>query len=125
MSISASLVGRTAGPMVFALILLFVHPVGLSPEANGVLAATAWIAIWWVTEAIPIAATAFFQRTSPAPKETSSFVCVFEKDGLIQINKKHGKYRLIKLEKREIDGSIKGPWSNAKYNPYWHTGRKS
>lgn len=58
MSISARLVGRIAGPIAFALILLFVHPEGLTPEANGVLAATAWIAIWWVTEAIPIAATA-------------------------------------------------------------------
>ncbi|MCA9136925.1 MAG: DASS family sodium-coupled anion symporter [Planctomycetales bacterium] len=57
-SISASLVGRIAGPIAFGLILLFVHPEGMTPEANGVLAATAWIAIWWVTEAIPIAATA-------------------------------------------------------------------
>ena len=30
----------------------------IPPEANAVLASTAWIAIWWVTEAIPIAVTA-------------------------------------------------------------------
>ncbi len=30
----------------------------MSEEANAVLATTAWIAIWWITEAIPIAVTA-------------------------------------------------------------------
>ncbi|QDV86515.1 SLC13 family permease [Planctomycetes bacterium TBK1r] len=58
MIFSAKLVGRIAGPVLFFLILLFFHPQGLSPEANAVLAATTWIAVWWVTEAIPIAATA-------------------------------------------------------------------
>ncbi|QEF98347.1 Sodium-dependent dicarboxylate transporter SdcS [Stieleria maiorica] len=58
MTFSAKFVGRLAGPILFALILMFFHPSGLSPEANAVLAATAWIAVWWVTEAIPIAATA-------------------------------------------------------------------
>lgn len=58
MSFSPKLIGRIAGPAVFALVMLFVHPEGLSAEANAVLAGTAWIAIWWVTEAIPIAATA-------------------------------------------------------------------
>ena len=54
----AKLAAQIAGPVFFVLIILFVHPEGLSNEANCVLAATAWIAIWWVTEAIPIAATA-------------------------------------------------------------------
>ena len=58
MSFSPKLIGRIAGPVLFTLILLFVHPPGLTPEANAVLASTSWIAIWWVTEAIPIAATA-------------------------------------------------------------------
>lgn len=52
------LVGLVLGPISFVLILLFFHPAGLSKEANAVLAATAWIAIWWITEAIPIAVTA-------------------------------------------------------------------
>jgi len=30
----------------------------MSPQANAVLASTLWIAIWWITEAIPIAVTA-------------------------------------------------------------------
>ena len=53
-----SVVGRIAGPACFGLILLFCHPAGLTSEARCVLATTAWIAVWWVTEAIPIAATA-------------------------------------------------------------------
>ncbi|MDY7393959.1 DASS family sodium-coupled anion symporter [Aureibaculum sp. 2210JD6-5] len=51
-------IGLILGPIVFALTLLFFHPEGLSKEANAVLAATLWIAIWWITEAIPIAVTA-------------------------------------------------------------------
>ena len=45
------------GPILFLLTLLFFHPEGLSREANAVLACTLWIAAWWITEAIPIAAT--------------------------------------------------------------------
>ena len=58
MNLSARNIGRITGPAAFALILLLFHPPGLTSEANAVLAATAWIAIWWVTEAVPIAATA-------------------------------------------------------------------
>lgn len=52
------LIGLVLGPIAFFLILFFFHPEGLSKEANAVLATTAWIAIWWITEAIPIAVTA-------------------------------------------------------------------
>ena len=52
------LLGLLLGPIAFFLILFFFHPEGLSEEANAVLATTAWIAIWWITEAIPIAVTA-------------------------------------------------------------------
>lgn len=51
-------IGLLAGPLGFLFVLLFVHPKGLSEEANAVLASTVWIAIWWITEAIPIAVTA-------------------------------------------------------------------
>ena len=51
-------VGLLAGPLAFLLIILFFHPKGLSSEANAVLASTAWMAIWWISEAIPIAVTA-------------------------------------------------------------------
>ncbi|MEL7122250.1 MAG: DASS family sodium-coupled anion symporter [Bacteroidota bacterium] len=48
-------VGLVLGPLLFILILNFVHLEGLSPEGHAVLASTFWIAIWWITEAIPIA----------------------------------------------------------------------
>ena len=50
-------IGLLLGPVVFTLTLLYFHPEGLSKEANAVLASTFWIAIWWITEAIPIAVT--------------------------------------------------------------------
>ena len=56
--INSKRIGLILGPLLFILIRLFFSPEGLSEEANGVLASTAWIAIWWITEAIPIAATA-------------------------------------------------------------------
>jgi len=56
--VSPKLVGGVAGPTLFVLILLLVHPTGLSDQGRAVLATTAWMAAWWVTEAIPIAATA-------------------------------------------------------------------
>lgn len=52
------LVGLVLGPLSFFLVVFFFHPDGLSDEANAVLASTVWIAIWWITEAIPIAVTA-------------------------------------------------------------------
>ena len=50
-------VGLIAGPLLFLLAQLFFHPPGLGPEGRAIFAATLWIAAWWVTEAIPIAAT--------------------------------------------------------------------
>lgn len=50
--------GLIIGPLLF-LIILFLTPFeGLSEQGHAVLATTIWIAVWWVTEAIPIAATA-------------------------------------------------------------------
>ncbi len=49
--------GLIAGPVLFIATLLWVRPEGMSDEAIAVLASTLWIATWWITEAIPIAAT--------------------------------------------------------------------
>jgi len=49
--------GLVLGPALFVLTLLFFHPEGLNSTANAVLACTLWIAVWWITEAIPIAVT--------------------------------------------------------------------
>lgn len=51
-------IGLLLGPLAFILILMFFKPDGLSVEARAILASTAWVAIWWITEAIPIAITA-------------------------------------------------------------------
>ncbi len=45
------------GPLFFLAIYLTGPYPGMSQEALAVLASTGWIAVWWVTEAIPIAAT--------------------------------------------------------------------
>ena len=50
--------GLILGPLMFFVILLFFHPSGLNDQSNAVLAATIWIAIWWIFEALPIAVTA-------------------------------------------------------------------
>jgi solute carrier family 13 (sodium-dependent dicarboxylate transporter), member 2/3/5 len=46
------------GPVVFLILLLLPPPEGLSPEAWTVAGVALFMAIWWVTEAIPIPATA-------------------------------------------------------------------
>lgn len=55
--INAPFVGRILGPLLFVIIRVFLEPKGMSPEALSILAVTAWVATWWITEAIPIAAT--------------------------------------------------------------------
>jgi len=58
LNITKSKIGLVSGPLTFITTILFFHPDDLSTEANAVLASALWIAIWWITEAIPIAATA-------------------------------------------------------------------
>ncbi|MGC2428761.1 MAG: SLC13 family permease, partial [Nitrososphaeraceae archaeon] len=56
----ASTIGLFLGPLIFLLIVLFpiqqIH--GLSFESKIVLASTVWMAIWWITEIVPIYVTA-------------------------------------------------------------------
>lgn len=51
-------VGRVLGPLFFISVYFLMPLEGLSPEGRAALACTVWIATWWMTEAIPIAATA-------------------------------------------------------------------
>jgi sodium-dependent dicarboxylate transporter 2/3/5 len=46
------------GPVMFIIILKFFHPEDLSQAGIAVLASATWVAIWWITEALPIAVTA-------------------------------------------------------------------
>jgi solute carrier family 13 (sodium-dependent dicarboxylate transporter), member 2/3/5 len=53
----AARVGLFAGPAIF-LVMLALHPPELMPQAAWRVAALAlWMAIWWSTEALPVAAT--------------------------------------------------------------------
>ncbi len=47
-----------AGPASFLIVLYLLEFEGLSQQGHLVLACTFWIALWWITEAIPIAVTA-------------------------------------------------------------------
>ena len=49
--------GRLLGPVVFVGVLMLSPSEGLLPPAQRLLAVTLWMAIWWVTQAVPIAAT--------------------------------------------------------------------
>ncbi|MFA5974207.1 MAG: SLC13 family permease [Lentimicrobiaceae bacterium] len=46
-----------AGPIVSFLIIFFYHPDILHPEIGYTLAIAAWMAIWWISEAVPLAIT--------------------------------------------------------------------
>ncbi|GAB3025990.1 SLC13 family permease [Natronobiforma cellulositropha] len=54
--LSRQTVGLVLGPGVCVLLLLGT-PFGLSSAATAVLASTAWVVIWWVSEAVPIPVT--------------------------------------------------------------------
>jgi sodium-dependent dicarboxylate transporter 2/3/5 len=51
-------IGLFLGPLLFILVKFFFQPDGMGDEANAILASTAWIATWWITEAVPIPITA-------------------------------------------------------------------
>lgn len=52
------LISIVLGPLIFLLMEIIGKPASMSMEAYHVLAGTLWISIWWVTEAVPLAATA-------------------------------------------------------------------
>lgn len=58
MSLSKKKIGLFLGPILFIIIKFFIEPEGLNETAVSILASTIWIAVWWITEAIPIAVTA-------------------------------------------------------------------
>ena len=55
--------GLFAGPIVFAIILMLPNPLPLDYQAWKVIAAASWMIIWWITEAVPIFATALIPMT--------------------------------------------------------------
>ncbi|WP_431802364.1 SLC13 family permease [Halobacillus andaensis] len=49
--------GLVLGPLLFAILFFIPAITGLESEPRAVLAVTAWVATWWITEAMPIPAT--------------------------------------------------------------------
>ncbi|MDD7886292.1 DASS family sodium-coupled anion symporter [Flavivirga sp. 57AJ16] len=47
-----------SGPLLFILLQCFDPPVGMPDAAYNLLTITLWMALWWVTESVPIAVTA-------------------------------------------------------------------
>ena len=58
MKLNKNIIGLILGPILFSVIMIFVNAEGLSFEAKCILASTAWMAVWWVTECVPISVTA-------------------------------------------------------------------
>lgn len=52
-------IGLYLGPLLFLIIYFLVDSPNLNPEAKAMLGLTSWMAIWWISEAMPIAATSF------------------------------------------------------------------
>src|SRR5512138_2255188 len=52
------LLGLVGGPLAGAMLLLLPPPAGLEPAAWSVAAVTLLMVVWWITEALPVAATA-------------------------------------------------------------------
>lgn len=50
-------IGLWAGPALWLLIVLFLHPAGMDDMAVRVAGVTLWIAIWWITECVPLPVT--------------------------------------------------------------------
>jgi sodium-dependent dicarboxylate transporter 2/3/5 len=51
-------IGLLLGPLLFSVMLLLPTPEGMSPAAQHLAAVTLLMATWWISEALPIAATA-------------------------------------------------------------------
>ncbi len=52
------LIGLLAGPAAFLVVLASPAPAGLSEQGWSIAAVGIWMAIWWLTEAVPLAVTA-------------------------------------------------------------------
>jgi len=51
-------IGLILGPILFIIILFFLEADGLNYESKCILASTVWMAVWWISECIPIYVTA-------------------------------------------------------------------
>lgn len=66
-----------SGPLLFMILQYFDPPTGMSESAYSLLSITLWMALWWVTESVPIAVTALlpiilFPMTGAVDLETTT-----------------------------------------------------
>jgi sodium-dependent dicarboxylate transporter 2/3/5 len=66
-----------SGPLLFIVLQFFDAPKGMPESAYSLLSITLWMALWWVTEAVPIAVTALlpiilFPMTGAIDLETTT-----------------------------------------------------
>ena len=57
LTLTVQRIGLLLGPALFLIIYFLVAPEGMPMQAVIVMSITAWIAVWWITEPIPLAAT--------------------------------------------------------------------
>ena len=57
-ALSVHRAGLLAGPTLFALAMILPAPAGMPPLAWAAAAMALWMAVWWASEAVPLAATA-------------------------------------------------------------------
>ncbi|MBN31282.1 MAG: anion transporter [Crocinitomicaceae bacterium] len=55
--IRSKLVAQLSGPAVAAMVWWIANEQGLPDEATRVLAATSWMLVWWIAEAVPLGVT--------------------------------------------------------------------
>ena len=58
MTFNLRVFGMALGPSLFFLIMFMPTPEGMTESAKAVFAISAWMITWWITEAIPVYATA-------------------------------------------------------------------
>ncbi len=125
MKISLKLIGLFLGPILFGIGLTFQNSEYLNPTAWQVLAVAAWMVIWWVTEAAPMAVTAllpiilfpalgvFTLKAATAPY-ASTIIFLFMGGFLLALGlEEHGLHKrialgLIKLTGTSANGIILG-----------------
>ncbi|PYZ97633.1 anion transporter [Alteribacter lacisalsi] len=71
------IIGLILGPSLFSILYFFPAITGLDDAPRAVLAVTAWVATWWITEAMPIPATSLMPifllpLTGGAEEETAT-----------------------------------------------------
>ena len=69
---TARQIGLALGPLVFAVTLLTAPPAGMDGAAWLVAGLVVWMAAWWMTEAVPLTATASGQHVLTATSYSKS-----------------------------------------------------